>query len=152
MQISYKKASVVFLIFVILVGIGMLYFAQDIKNPLGLTFLRGPHFYPVLLAALLIIFSIISIIDTVRKKEDEVIKLVNVKKPAVVLFMVLVWAVLYHFFDHFYALSAIAMFTFLLFLNPQPFSVKKVLKMLLYDFILLTLLYMIFSFFLKVQM
>ena len=151
MKVSYKKSSMVFLSILILLAIGMIFFTKDIREQADSLFINGPKFYPILLACLLILFSIISFIDTWRK-EDRVIDLPEIKRPTFILFVTLVWVILWQTIGYFYALSAIAMFVLIIFLNPKPFSLKKAAWALFSDLIVVALLYGVFAIGLKAQL
>ena len=103
LKISYKKANLFALVLLILMSVGMLYFTKDIKTQLGSgsLFINGPKFYPILLAVLMIVFCVISIVDTL-KKPDKTVEFSNVQKAIVTSLVTLVWIVLWQYNGHFY--------------------------------------------------
>ena len=63
-KLSYQKASTVLLSILIIVSVGIIYYAQGIKVIGVRSYFAGPRFYPIVVASLMLIFCIASLIET----------------------------------------------------------------------------------------
>ena len=152
LKISYKKGSICALTLLILVSIGMIYFTKDIKTQFGSgsRFINGPKFYPILLAVLMIIFCVISILDTL-KKPDKIMEFPNAQKAITTGVVTFVWVSLWQYIGYFYLISFFSMAILLIYLNPAPFSLKKIRNSLLWDISIIGAIYLIFAIALKTR-
>ena len=152
-RISFKKFSIVALIALIVLGIFMIYGANQItiqnKND---HYIYGPQFYPIMIGSLLVLSSIICIITTL-KKPDKIIELRDLHKALFGLAVMIVWILCWQFFGHFYICSFIFCAIMIYFLNPKPLSRHKILvSTLLPDAILVGCVYLIFDVAMKTRM
>lgn len=153
LKISSKKANLCILMSLILISIGMLYFTKDIKTQLGSgsLFINGPKFYPILLSSLMILFCVISIIDTL-KKPDKILEFPNAQKAIITSVVTVIWIALWQSYGYFYLLSFIAMAFLMFYLNPAPSGMKKLCSSLAYDAAITASLYLIFTVALKTNL
>lgn len=150
MKISFKKCSIGALIILIFCSLGMIYFAKDIKAIGASNWITGPRFYPILLACLLILFSVISLIVTIRRPDEEII-LPNFVRSAITLAVIIAWAVLWELTGYFYVLSLVSMFLLIMYLNPEKLGGRKIMKAVLLDAIIIGFVYVLFTLILKVK-
>ncbi len=131
---SYKKASIIVLSILIALGIAGCWLSIQIADSQsGISgssnnFFGGPRFYPLLICALVVIFSIWALILVCRQKDDRIIEIHHKKNLLFVIAVVIIWAVLWQKVGQFYAVSFVAMAALLFFLNPEEQSAKKLLK------------------------
>ena len=153
LKMSFKKLTIGALILTALLSSGMLYFAKDIRETPGIRtlFISGPRFYPIALAVLMIVFCVISIIDTL-KKPDKILEFPNAHKAVVTAAVTIIWIALWQYMGYFYLISFIAMGIILFYLNPAPASVKKICSSLAYDSVIIIFIYLTFAVALKMNL
>ena len=150
-KLSYKKCSVVCLVLLMIISAGMIYFTKDIRAQFGQLFINGPKFYPILLSSIMLLSCLASIFHTL-KKEDKIIEFPNFHKPVIVSGILLAWVIAWQTCarvivtnTYFYPISALGVGALLLYLNPEPWSVKKLAKSALIDAAVIVPLYLLFA-------
>ena len=151
-KLSFKKCNIFVLACIILVGIFIIYYASGIQVRHKTMYVAGPSFYPILVASLLILFSIISIVSTLRKP-DEIIELPNLGKAFFGLACLVAWIICWERYGYFYLFSFIFCGILMYFLNPKPFSRHKLLvSTLLPDIVIVASVYIMFDICMKTYM
>ena len=154
-KLSFKKINICVLICIILTGIFMIYHANNLpvrRQTMYITYLAGPSFYPIIIASLLILFSIISMVSTLRKP-DEIIELPNLGKAFFGLACLIAWIICWELFGNFYIFSFIYCGILMYFLNPKPFSCHKLLISTLFpDIVIVVSVYILFDICMKTSM
>lgn len=139
---SYKIASYVSLIFFAIIGV--LFFSSSLQLPEASGQTIGPEYFPRLLSILLIIFCIISLLSTKKKKEEHV----EFKNPRYIIFTVLLSIVfigLWHMFGLFYIFAFGYMAILFYFYNQDKHSIKKALKYIAIALGMAIILYVLFE-------
>ena len=147
LKISYKKCSYVLLVFFMLVAIFIIYFSRDIRE-LGLgvgVFVSGPKFYPIMLGVIMLLVCAASIISVYKMEKDKFFELPNFHIPLILFAILLVWVSLWRLFGYFYLVSAVCMMALLVYLNPEPMSLKKIVKSVLINAVILLVTYLSFT-------
>ncbi|MEW9673561.1 tripartite tricarboxylate transporter TctB family protein [Ammoniphilus sp. 3BR4] len=89
---------------ILILVVGSLYLRSSIDLGVGTSTKIGPGFYPYLLGIILIILTIISLIQTWRKKEEEKIEFPNGKliltTIGVIALFILSWSFMGYFYIH----------------------------------------------------
>ena len=149
---SRKKLSVIALTLLIVVSGAMIYYAKNIVILEGMEmhFVSGPKFYPIVLSVLMIIFCAFSILNTLKGPE-KTLEFRNIQKPIIVLVITFLWIFMWNYVGYFYLCSFVAMGLLMFYLNPEKFSFRKIYKSLVFDAIIVTSIYIIFSVALKMQ-
>lgn len=143
---SKKKLSLVIMAVIIALSCGGLYYATQIKNVgVKVAFVGGPQFYPMAIFALLIILAIADIIGTLRKADDSVIEIPNLKYLLFTVGMMGLWVGLWKLAIGFYPATAICGGVMLYVLNPSPSRGKRIITAVAVDAILVAFLYLVFS-------
>ena len=141
---SYKKASIVVMSTLILLGIIGIYYALQIRSLFRTTFINGPRFYPVMLCSMIVLFSGISLIQALFAP-DRHIELPNMKNFFFVLGVIIVWSVLWQTIGSFYLVSFFAVGGMLYWLNPAPNSLRKLGNTFVIDVIIIAIVYASFG-------
>ena len=157
---SYKKASIFVLIAMIFFGILGCYGSLTIEDSVvgsfagkgSGSFWSGPKFYPFLLCILIVLFSVWELIATLKDEEEKAVTWPNVSKSLSIIVIISIWIFVWQHFHIFYPISVIASAAMLYILNPQPKSVKKVLKSLAVAAVTVLIVYLIFSVALKISL
>ena len=144
---SYKKTTVYSYVILIVLGIGAYYLATKIPYQADRVFAAGPIFYPQMLSGLVVLFSAIGLIMTLRKKEDRVVDFPFPKRYVAVLALLCVWTVLWEIFGrgYFYLITYVVCAGLLYYFNDAPHSVKKVGYTLAVDAIIVGIYYVLFN-------
>jgi hypothetical protein len=149
-KISYRKASTVLLSLLILAGIVLIVFAQNIKMIGVRSYVAGPRFYPIMIGVLTVVFCIFSLIE-VWRKPDQITELENAQRPLVIFLIMVAWGIFWQTIGNFYLVSAIFAGLMMFYMNPEPISLKKAIKSILQSCIIMLIVYLIFSVILKIR-
>lgn len=149
---SYKKLSVALLTFFAATGAAMIYFATKLKVQRGAMFVNGSQFFPMLLGGLIVLFCICSVIDTLRKPEDEVVTVPKFGNIAISLGLTILWTALWQYVGYFYVVSFVFVALFIYIFNPAPHSPRKIRETLVFDVIIIAVIYLVFTVGLKTQL
>lgn len=139
---SYKIASYVSLIF--FAGIGVVFFTSSFNLPTASGQAIGPEYFPRLLSILLIIFCIISLITTMKKKEEHV----EFANPRYIIFTIILSVIfigLWHMFGLFYIFAFVYMTILFYFYNQDKHSIKKALRYIAIALGMAIFLYVLFE-------
>ena len=149
-KLSYRWASVVMLLALMVTSALVIFFAKDIRMIGTLNYFAGPRFYPIALASLIIIFSVLSIVEVWRKPDQHII-IKNVQRPVILLGIIIAWAYLWEATGRFYVVSSGSIAVIMYCLSPASRSIKKVLVTLAMAVIIMAVIYLIFSVGLRVR-
>lgn len=131
---------------IIALSCGGLYYATQIKNVgVKVAFVGGPQFYPMVIFALLIILAVADIISTLRKSDDGIIEIPNLKYLLFTVGMMVLWVGMWKLAIGFYPATAICGGVMLYVLNPSSSRRKKIVTAVAVDAILVVFLYLVFS-------
>lgn len=143
---SKKKLSLIVMAVIIALSCGGLYYATRIKNiGVKVAFVGGPQFYPMAIFGLLIILAIADIASTLRKEDDSVIEIPNLKYLLFTVGMIILWVGMWKLAIGFYPATAICGGVMLYVLNPSPHRKKKLITAAAVDALLVAFLYLVFS-------
>lgn len=127
---SYKLASYISLVFIGLINIFYLIGAISIADhDSGREF--GPAFYPLILSIILFILLIMSFIKTYMNKNKEGIHfnfIVGLKKVALIIIPIVIFLILWTYFDYFYILSFFLLMSLFIINKPSILRNKKELS------------------------
>jgi hypothetical protein len=148
---SYKKMSVCINAISIGAVFFLLYKAAGFQTDgaVAQTFFNGPRFYPMVLCIFFVIFSIASIISTLRKKEDRKVEFKNLRPCIIVTLLVIAWVVLWQLVGYFYIFGFIFVWLILYYLNPASASRRKLVITLIADIGIVLPIFLLFSIILK---
>ena len=142
---SYKKATYLVNGLIIALGIAFIVLANNFPDAMVQLTIQ-PSYYPIGISALLILFCVISIVKTALSKEpDKTISFGNTQKVLITIALCILFGVLWSLTRSFYLVSFIIVAALMYFLNPQPHSLKKELKTLLYSLITQLVVYLVFQ-------
>lgn len=143
---SKKKLSLIVMAAIIALSCGGLYCATQIKSVgVKVAFVGGPQFYPMAIFALLIILAITDIVSTLRKSDDSVIEIPNLRYLLFTVGMMILWVGMWKLAIGFYPATAICGGIMLYVLNPSHSRRKRIVTAVTVDAILTAFLYLVFS-------
>ena len=145
LRISYKKASVVTMLLMMALGGAGIYFATQFRVTPGAGFFSGPKFYPMMLCAAMIVIAAVELVKAIAKPNDRVIEIPNFKNYLLILGGIIAWVLLWLYVLGFFLSGLICSFVLLFFLNPEPFSWKKLLNTAIIDAAIMGVFYLLFD-------
>jgi hypothetical protein len=151
---SYKKTSLFFLSAFAVLGVYFYIVAMSFPAGSGTGIAAsGPSFYPQLLSALMVVFSLGGIVSTLRKRrEDKLLEIPYFKRFLLVLGLICVWIIVWDKFGCFYLISFICNGILLYVFNNAPNTLKKLRNTLLIDAIIMAVFYLIFKVLMQVPL
>jgi len=141
---SYKKGVYAINIALILVAVAFIVMAVNFPQAYVKLSIQ-PSYYPIGVAGLLILFCLISIYDTYRQKEDHVVDFGNLKRVLPVIGICVLYAVAWKLTKQFYLVSFVATTALMYILNPQPNSLKKLIRSAVYSLTIQVVVYIVFT-------
>lgn len=150
---NFRKASLIALTVTLLAGI--MFFVLSFTLPMSSPgVVIGPGYYPRSLSLLLIVSSLIGLYTNFRRTANKSL-IVDIPKPVYfffVLVLALTVAAVWHITHRFYPIAVLATFLLLWFLNPEPSTLRKVVKTLLVGSVILGIIYLLFSVLLQLNL
>ena len=143
---NMKKLSLIVMAIIIALSCGGLYYATQIRSVgVKVAFVGGPQFYPMAIFTLLITLAIADIISTLRKADDSIVEIPNLKYLLFTIGMMVLWVGMWKLAIGFYPATAVCGAVMLYVLNPSPNRKKRIITAAVVDAILVAFLYLVFS-------
>ncbi|MDR1828556.1 MAG: tripartite tricarboxylate transporter TctB family protein [Methylobacteriaceae bacterium] len=149
---SHKKLSLMMLAAFAGIGLAMIYYARFFRIQKHALFVNGSQFFPMLLGGMIVLFCVVSAVATVMRTEDEIIVIPNIQNILLTLAVTLAWVACWQYIGYFYAFSFFFVGFLIFRFNPAPASLMKLRDTLMYDGVIITVVYILFTFGLKTNL